>query len=75
MDKRPELETIDWLAALQARRKRCQAIALKARAAGLDVTWVKVNKHYQWFCRWDEGRLATGYLIQRTSIHWISDRT
>ncbi len=69
------MNSAELLAQVQARRKRCQAIALKARAMELDVTWVKVNKHYQWFCRWDEGRLATGYLIQRTSIHWISDRT
>ena len=51
-----------------ARRRRCEAIAAKARHQGFDVTWERVNRHYAWFTRWDEGRLATGYLIRRTGI-------
>lgn len=50
------------------RRRRCEAIAAKARHRGWDVSWERVNRHYAIFCRWDEGRLATGYLIRQTGI-------
>jgi hypothetical protein len=69
------LNAAQLLKRAHARRARCEAIAVKARATGLDVTWEQVNRHYPNFCRWDEGRLATGYLIRRTGLHWISDRT
>lgn len=57
-------------AAIQ-RRAKCDLIAEYARAKGLDVDWLFVNRHFAWFERWYHGGLATGYLIRRTGVKRI----
>lgn len=53
------------------RKSRCEAMAMKARRFRLDVTPEFVDKHYEWFLRWDTGVLATGYLMNRTGAKRI----
>lgn len=58
----------DFIAMQAERRVRCELIAARLRRDCFDVTWDRVNRNYQWFVRWDEGRIALGYLIRRTGI-------
>jgi hypothetical protein len=74
-DDEPRQETVDgWLAAvherLDERRSMCEQIARHAQNVGLDCDWILVNKHYQYFCSWYYGGLATGYLIGRTGVKY-----
>lgn len=50
------------------RYKRCQDIATCARFIGLDATPDKVNRQYQTWERWYQGRLALGYLMRITGV-------
>lgn len=59
---------------ISGRRARCEAIAYKARRFRLDVDVDKVSRHYEWFVRWDEGNIATGYLMKRTGVRRIATR-
>lgn len=52
---------------------RCEAIARRARERGFDVTPHRVNRSFRQFVAWDEGRLATGYLIRSTGIKRITE--
>jgi hypothetical protein len=46
----------------------CCRIAEKAQRLGILATPAKVNRNYLAFTRWNEGRLATGYLIKTTGV-------
>lgn len=48
------------------RYKRCQEISDLARFLGIDTTPVRVNRKYDTWERWRQGRLATGYLLRIT---------
>ena len=50
------------------RSQVCEVIAIKARHFGLDVDAKFVNRHLDWFQRWDTGYIASGYLINRLGI-------
>lgn len=56
---------------VSGRKAKCEAIAFKARRFRLDVTVDVVERHYDWFERWDAGLIATGYLIGRTGVKRI----
>ncbi len=59
--------------AARERWNRCIGIAGKARLAGLAATPAMVNRRYDVWCRWDEGRLATGYLMRMTGVRRNND--
>jgi hypothetical protein len=64
----------DYVANGMTRRRRCEAIAAKARFLGFDVSWERVNRQFTIWRRWDEGGLATGYLIRQTGIRKMSEK-
>lgn len=53
---------------VKARAQVCEVIAVKARHFGMDVDAAFVNRHMEWFSRWDSGYIAKGYLINRLGI-------
>lgn len=63
------------------RYQRCQDISTAARFVGLDTTPDRVNRKYEIWERWYQGRLTTGYLlritgtkrIERESVVIVSD--
>lgn len=57
--------------AARIRWNRCTDIASKARLMGLKASPEMVNRRYDVWCRWDEGRLATGYLMRMTGVRRI----
>lgn len=57
--------------AAKVRWAHCVQISEFARTRNLDATPDKVNRSYEWWCRWYEGRLATGYLMRATGIRRI----
>lgn len=50
------------------RWQECKLISQSARFVGLDASPELVNKYYNRFRQWYEGRLATGYLIKITGV-------
>lgn len=58
----------DFQARAASRRVRCEMIASRLRGMGYAVDWKRVNRAYKWFVRWDDGRLALGYLVKMTGI-------
>lgn len=60
---------------VKARAQVCEVIAIKARHFGLDVDAAFVNRHLDWFERWDAGFIAKGYLMNRLSIKRIQRTT
>lgn len=61
---------------VKARLQVCEVIAIKARHFGLDVDAKFVNRHLDWFQRWDAGYIAKGYLVNRLGIKYIQrDKT
>lgn len=61
----------DIILALEARKQLVVNMTAHARARMLDVTEDQVSRHYKWFWRWYEGRLATGYLVNRLGLKRI----
>lgn len=53
------------------RYKRCQDISTMARFLGLDVTPERINRKYEVWERWAQGRLATGYVMRITGVRRI----
>lgn len=62
------------IVAARMRYKRCQDISICARFIGLDVTPDRVNRKYEIWERWYQGRLATGYLMRITGVRRIQSR-
>lgn len=56
------------------RYKRCQDISTMARFIGLDATPERVNRKYDVWERWAQGRLALGYLMRITGVKKIEGR-
>lgn len=61
----------DYLVEATIRWQRCITIANKAREQGLGASPEMVNRKYDRWCAWDEGRLATGYLRRITGVRNI----
>jgi hypothetical protein len=53
---------------ISGRRLMCQRIYERARRFHLDVTVEQIDRHYEWFLRWYNGGIATGYLMNRTGV-------
>lgn len=62
------------IAVARLRYKRCQDISDMARFIGLDATPDRVNRKYDVWERWAQGRLALGYLIRITGVKKIQGR-
>lgn len=62
------------IVAARMRYKKCQDISDMARFIGLDVTPERVNRKFDVWERWSQGRLATGYLMRITGVHKIEGR-
>ena len=60
------------IVAARMRYKRCQEISNMARALGIDTTPDRVNRKYDVWERWIQGRLATGYLMRLTGVKRIA---
>lgn len=58
----------DFAAIAVERWIRCNAISVYANANGLAATPVTVNRRYDVWVRWYEGRYATGYLMRATGV-------
>lgn len=56
---------------VSGRQSKAEAITRRARRFGIDVTADAVLRHFDWFERWDNGLIATGYLIRRTGVKRI----
>jgi hypothetical protein len=61
------------IAEARKRWEDCERIAEKARKRGLRARADTVNFQYDRWKRWDEGRLATGYLIKMTGVQRYRD--
>lgn len=59
------------IVAARMRYKRCQDISVVARSLGIDVTPDRVNRKYDVWERWYQGRLATGYLLKITGTRLV----
>lgn len=58
----------DTIAKAAVRWQECKIMCQAARFQGLDVTQAQVNRFYQRFRAWYEGRLTLSYLIRCTGI-------
>jgi hypothetical protein len=58
----------DFESEARTRWDRCVRIADHAQRQGLLATPEKVNRNFTVWTRWDEGRLATGYLMRMTGV-------
>jgi hypothetical protein len=55
----------------EARWTKCNVISDYAKSKGLNAGPETVNKNYQTWCEWFEGRLQTGYLVRKTGVTYI----
>lgn len=59
---------------VRERQQWCRDLARRLRNIGWDVTPEKVNRHYKWFKRWDDGLTSFGYVVNRTGIRRLEGR-
>lgn len=64
----------DSVLALEYRKRMIESIVTHARSQGLDANNAIVDRHYVWFLRWYEGVLATGYLMGRTGVKYVTTK-
>lgn len=59
------------IVAARMRYKRCQDISTCARFIGLDVTPERINRKYDVWERWYQGRITLGYVMRITGVRRI----
>lgn len=56
----------------EERKRKVVAITRHAIAQGLDADEDLVARYFAWFDRWYMGVIATGYLMNRTGVKYIT---